>query len=58
MWKKLMVFAAKASLKGHIAYASYQMHSWEELSQSSAKALSPISNAPLKHYDVQSILLS
>jgi hypothetical protein len=57
-WRKLMVFAAQGSLKGHQAYASYQMHSWEELSRSSVKALSPITDSPLKHYKVQSIPLS
>jgi hypothetical protein len=53
-----MVYAAQMSLKGHEAYASYQMCSWEELSRSSVKALSPITDAPLKHYKVESILLS
>ena len=57
-WRKLMLVAADASLTGHAAYASYQMHAWEELSQSSAKALSPITSTPLKHYKTESILLS
>ena len=57
-WRTLMGIAAQGSLKGHEAYASYQMHSWEELSTSSVKALSMITKAPLKHYKVQSILLS
>ncbi|KAI9429321.1 hypothetical protein H4582DRAFT_1764265, partial [Lactarius indigo] len=30
-WKKLMIIAAQGSLKGHQAYASYQMHAWEGL---------------------------
>ena len=57
-WRHLMVFAAQGSLKGHEAYASYQMHAWEELSQSSASALSPITQSPLIHYKVESILIS
>ncbi|KAF8258199.1 hypothetical protein EI94DRAFT_1623948, partial [Lactarius quietus] len=57
-WKKLMVFTVKESLKGHAAYASYQMHMWEKLAQRSAKALSPITLSPFKHYDIESILLS
>ncbi|KAF8267469.1 hypothetical protein EI94DRAFT_1581054 [Lactarius quietus] len=57
-WKKLMVFTVKGSLKGHAAYASYQMHMWEQLAQRSEKALSPITLSPLKHYDIESILLS
>ena len=57
-WRHLMVFAEQGSLKGHAAYASYQMHAWEELSQSSANALSPITQPPLIHYDIESIILS
>ncbi|KAH9163423.1 hypothetical protein EDB89DRAFT_1822957, partial [Lactarius sanguifluus] len=37
IWKKLMTIATQGSLKGHQAYASYQMHAWEELSRSSRK---------------------
>jgi hypothetical protein len=58
MWRKLMIISAQGSLKGHKAYASYQMHAWEELSQSSANTLSLITKSPLKHYKVESILLS
>ena len=54
-WRHLMIFAEQGSLKGH---ASYQMHAWEELSQSSANALSPITQSPLICYDIQSIILS
>lgn len=57
-WRHLMALAAHESLKGHKAYASYQMHAWEELSQSSANALSPITRSPLIHYDIESILQS
>jgi hypothetical protein len=53
-----MVIASQGSLKGHEAYASYQMHAWGELSTSSTKALSPITCTPLNHYKVESILLS
>ena len=57
-WRELMHMSAKGSLKGHQAYASYQMHAWEELSQSSAHALSTITTSPVKHYQVEAILLS
>src|SRR6201996_5993424 len=57
-WRKLMHIAAKGSLKGHQAYASYQMHSWEELSQSSSHSLTPIMKSPIKHYNIESILLA
>ncbi|KAF8257631.1 hypothetical protein EI94DRAFT_1817279 [Lactarius quietus] len=57
-WKKLMVFTVKGSLKGHAAYASYQMHMWEQLAQRSAKALSQITLSPVKHYNIESIILS
>jgi hypothetical protein len=55
-WMKLMALSAQGSMKGHAAYASYQMHAWEELSRSAVKALSPITSAPLRHYTVESIL--
>ncbi|KAH9169688.1 hypothetical protein EDB89DRAFT_1908334 [Lactarius sanguifluus] len=58
IWKKLMTIATQGSLKGHQAYASYQMHAWEELSRSSRKALTPITDAPLKHCEIKSIHLS
>jgi hypothetical protein len=57
-WRTLMAFSAQGSMKGHEAYASYQMHAWEELSRSAVKALSPITSAPLKHFKFESILLS
>ena len=56
-WRLLMVSAAEGSLRGREAYASYQMHAWEELSESSSHALSPITNSQLIHYDIESILL-
>lgn len=51
-----MAIAAQGFLKGHAAYASYQMHAWEELSQSSANSLSPITSSLIHHYDAESIL--
>ena len=57
-WRKFMDMAAKGSLKGHEAYASYQMHALEELSQGSAHALTPIAKSSIKHYKASSILLS
>jgi len=57
-WKVLMDDAKQALLQGHLAYASGQMHTWEELSQSSMEALSPILHAPLKGYEVESVLMS
>ena len=57
-WQKLLAFASQGSLKGHKAYASYQMYAWEELSNSSKKALSQITDTSLKHYDFESLLLS
>jgi hypothetical protein len=57
-WKVLMDAAEQASLQGHQAYASGQMHTWEELSQSSREVLSPILKASLKKYKVESILMS
>ena len=58
MWRKLMVTATQGSLIGHKAYASAQVHAWEELSTSSRAALSVITNVPLKTYKIESILLS
>ena len=56
-WRMHMAFAAQGSMKGHEAYASYQMHAWEELSRSALRALSPITNTLLKHYKIESTLL-
>jgi len=58
MWRKLMATAVEGSLMGHKAYASAQVHAWEELSASSRAVLSLITNAPLKRYTIESILLS
>jgi hypothetical protein len=57
-WRNVMDISAERSMKGHEAYASYQMHAWEELSRSSIKTLSPISNTPLKHHKARLFLLS
>ncbi|KAF8256471.1 hypothetical protein EI94DRAFT_1646193 [Lactarius quietus] len=48
-WKALRKQAVQERCPGHAAYASYQAHSWEELSWSSKKALAPITLASLKH---------
>jgi hypothetical protein len=58
IWKGLMDNAQQASLPGHQAYASGQMHTWEELSQSSREELLPILQSQVKIYDVESILMS
>lgn len=58
MWRRLMFTATQGSLMGHEAYASAQVHAWEELCKSSREALSPIITAPLKTYSIESILLS
>ncbi|KAH8985224.1 hypothetical protein EDB86DRAFT_3083779 [Lactarius hatsudake] len=52
-WKKLMIAATQDALKGYQAYASYQIHAWEELSRSSVKALTPITDSPLKHCEIK-----
>ena len=52
-----MQFSSQGLLKGHKAYASYQMNAWEELSESSKNAFSLITDASPKHYDVESLLL-
>ncbi|KAN0141115.1 hypothetical protein V8E53_000871 [Lactarius tabidus] len=57
-WRKLMDWAIHESLKGHASYASYQMFTWEELSRSAAKSLTPISESLLKHFNVHPIPLS
>lgn len=57
-WRHLMAFASQGLLKGHEAYASYQVCAWEGLSESSKRALSPILDTPVKHYNVESLLLS
>ena len=58
MWKRLVVTAAKESLKGHEAYASAQEQAWDELSKSSKAALSLITDASLRTYEIESILMS
>jgi hypothetical protein len=57
-WKVLMDIAAQGVLKGHEAYASYQMYAWEGLSRSSTNSLPPIKNLLVHHYDVESLLNS
>ena len=57
-WEALMNIAAQQSQHGHEAYASQQMHSWEELSRSSEKALAVITSAPLQRFKTASLYLS
>jgi hypothetical protein len=57
-WKALMMLSGEQVQYGHEAYASQQMHSWEELSRSSKKALSPITSAPLKDFRTASLYLT
>jgi hypothetical protein len=57
-WRALMTIALDQGKHGHEAYASQQMHSWEELSRSSKKALSPITSVPLKHFKTASLYLT
>ena len=57
-WRVLMIAGEQASLKGHQAYASGQMHTWDELSRSSREALSAILDATPKTYKVESVLIS
>ena len=49
-----MNIAGQKGQNGHEAYAAQQMHSWEELSRSSEKALSSITSAPLKTFETGS----
>jgi hypothetical protein len=56
-WKVLMTMARLQDQPGHEAYASQQMHSWEELSMSSKKALAPITSTPLRDYKSASLYL-
>ncbi len=57
-WNALKSMAAQQAQYGHEAYASWQMHSWEELARSSEKALSPITSAPLREFKGASLYLS
>ena len=47
-WNQWMTIAAQGKLAGHEAYASQQIHVWEEMSQSSRKALIPITSTNLR----------
>ncbi|KAN0132278.1 hypothetical protein V8E53_009908 [Lactarius tabidus] len=47
--KRCMDIASQAKFQGHVAYASYQARTLEEMSRSSAKALIPIAASALKH---------
>jgi hypothetical protein len=56
-WEERMKNAAQYSQKGHAAYASQQMHSWEELSKSSEKSLAPITSTPVKTFRTAALYL-
>lgn len=57
-WKVLRTIARQQAQHGHEAYASQQMHSWEELARSSEKALSLITSSPLKEFKGASLYMS
>jgi hypothetical protein len=57
-WEAIMSISAMKGECGHEAYASWQMCSWEELSRSAKKALSPITSAPLKDFRAASLYLT
>lgn len=57
-WGARMNLSAQSSQNGHVAYASQQMHSWEELSRSSEKSLAPITSTPLKTFKAVSLYLT
>ena len=44
-WRSWMNIAAKRNLSGSVAFASRQVHLWEEMWRSSKKALTPITSA-------------
>ena len=56
-WEARMMFSAQYLQHGHSAYASQQMHSWEELSRSSEKALVPITSTPRNHFKAAALYL-
>ncbi|KAN0136391.1 hypothetical protein V8E53_005759 [Lactarius tabidus] len=56
-WEERMKNAAQYSQKGHAAYASQQMHSWEELSKSLEKSLAPITSTPVKTFRTAALYL-
>jgi hypothetical protein len=47
-WQRWMNIAAKNQLPGHMLYALSQAHAWEEMCQSSRKALLLITSISLK----------
>jgi hypothetical protein len=57
-WRCLMMIAMQQGLHGYEAYASQQMHSWEELYCSSKMALSPIIFAPSKVFKTALLYLT
>jgi hypothetical protein len=57
-WNTLMMVVAQRGQHGHEAYASQQMHLWEELSSSSKKALSLITSATFKDFKTALLYLT
>ena len=57
-WKVIMSPSATKGDHGHEAYASQQMHSWEELCKSAKKALSPVTSTKLKDFRAASLYLT
>lgn len=57
-WEERMNIASTYSQPGHQAYASQQMHLWEELSRSLEKSLAPITSTPLKTFKSASLYLT
>ena len=57
-WEVQMNISAQQLQHGHTTYASQQMHSWEELSKSSKKALALITSSPLKSFKVMALYLN
>jgi hypothetical protein len=57
-WKEWINNAEKHSQHGHRAYASQQMHLWEELCRSLEKSLTPITSTPLKSFKATSLYLT
>jgi hypothetical protein len=57
-WEARMNISSELLQYGHGAYASRQMHSWEELSRSSKKSLAPITSTPLKTFKTAALYLT
>jgi hypothetical protein len=57
-WEKRTKNAVQYLQHGHGAYASQQMHLWEELSKSSEKSLIPITSTPMKTFRTAALYLN